>query len=244
MFDIFIKQLDEYVLVFFDNILVYSKIVEEHKHHIQNVPNLLQQHQLYAKKSKCTFFTQKAKNLGFIISQEGVSISPAKVEAVKNWPSPRNVKEVRGFLGLTGWYKIFIQSYARIASPITATLKKAKESVWTPSAEDAFHLLKETLSSAPILALPNFSKPFMVTTDASRQAIGRVLSQEGKTIAFESRKLRDHELNYPTHDLELLAIVHALKIWRHYLSGSHFLIKIDHKSLKWIFTHPDLNMHQ
>ena len=115
------------------------------------------------------------------------------------------MREVCGFLGLTGWYRIFIQSYARIASPITATLKKAKGFVWTPLAEDAFLILKETLSSAPVLALPNFSKPFMVTTDASGQAIGGVLSQKGKPIAFESCKLRDHELNYPTHDLELLA---------------------------------------
>ena len=110
--------------------------------------------------------------------------------------------------------------------------------------KDAFLILKETLSSAPVLALQNFSKPFMVTTDASGQAIGGVLSQEGKPISFESRKLRDHELYYPTHDLELLAIVHALKIWCHYLLGNHFSIKTDHKSLKWIFTQPDLNMRQ
>ena len=232
MSDIFIKQLDEYVLVFFDDILVYSKNAEEHKLHVQNVLDLLQQHQLYAKKSKCTFFTHKVEYLGFIIFQEGVSTNPAKVEAVKNWPSPRNVRKVRGFLGLIGWYRIFIQSYARIASPIIATLKKAKGFVWNPSAEDAFLILKETLSSAPVLALPNFSKSFMVTIDASGQAIGGVLSQEGKPVAFESRKLRDHELNYPTHDLELLAIVHTLKIWCHFLLGNHFCIKTNHKSLK------------
>ena len=124
------------------------------------------------------------------------------------------------------------------------TLKKAKEFVWTPLTEDAFHLLKETRSSALVLALPNFSNPFMVTTDASKQAIGGVLSQEGKPIAFKSRKLRYHELNYPTRDLELLAVVHALKIWHHYLLGNQFSIKIDHKSLKWIFTQSHLNMHQ
>ena len=132
--------------------------------------------------------------LGFIISQEGVSTNLAKIEAIQNWPSPRNVREVHIFLGLTGWYKIFNPSYAQIASPITITLKKAKEFVWTPSVEDAFQILKEILSRAPILALPKFSKPFMVTTNASGQAIGRVLSQEGKPIAFESRKLRDHKL--------------------------------------------------
>ena len=125
MFDIFIKQLDEYVLVFFDDILVYSKNVKEHTRHVKNVLELLRQHKLYAKKSKCTFFTQKVEYLGFILSQEGVSTDPTKIEAVKNWPSPKNVREVRGFLGLTGWYRIFIQSYARIASPIMVTRKKA-----------------------------------------------------------------------------------------------------------------------
>ena len=116
--------------------------------------------------------------------------------------------------------------------------------VWTPAIEEAFNLLKESLLSDPILALPNFSKPFLVTTDASGQAIGGVLTQEGRSIAYESRKLRTHELNYPTHDLELLAIVHALKIWCHYLLGNAFKIKTDHKSLKWIFTHPHLHMRQ
>ena len=154
--------------------------------------------------------------LGFIISKDGVSIDPTKIEAVKNWPSPKNIREVRGFLGLTGWYLIFIPGYARIASPITSTLKKTKTFAWNEDAEQAFILLKEALISDPILALLDFAKPFLVTTDASGQAIGGVLSQEGRPIAYESRKLRTHELNYPTHDLELLAVVHALKIWRHF----------------------------
>ena len=133
------------------------------------------------------------------------------------------MREVCGFLGLIGWYRIFIHSYAWIASPIRVTLKKAKELVWTPSVENAFQILKETLNNIPVLALPKFSKPFMVTTDASRQAIGGDLSQEGKPIAFKSCKLRDHELNYPIHSLELLAVVQTLKIWRHYLWGVIFL---------------------
>ena len=244
MSDIFREHLDEFVLVFFDDILVYSKDPEQHEQHVRRVLELLRQHQLYAKKSKCTFCTEKVEYLGFIISKDGVTTDPAKVEAVKNWPSPKSVTEVRGFLGLTGWYRIFIQAYARIASPITSTLKKNKLFLWTLAAKEAFNLLKEALISDPILALPDFSKPFLVTTDASGQAIGGVLSQEGRPIAYESRKLRTHELNYPTHDLELLAVVHALKLWRHYLLGKSFTIKTYHKSLKWIFTQPELNMGQ
>ena len=187
---------------------------------------------------------EKVEYLGFIISKDGVATDPAKVEAVKNWPSPRNIYKVCGFLGLIGWYRVFIPSYACIASPITSTLKKNKVFNWTRSPEEAFNLLKQALISNPILALPDFAKPFLVTTDASGQAIGGVLSQEGKPIAYESRKLRTHELNYPTHDLELLAVVHVLKLWRHYLLGRTFTIKNDHKSLKWIFTQLELNMHQ
>ena len=122
--------------------------------------------------------------------------------------------------------------YARIASPITSTLKKNKVFIWTPFVEEAFNLIKQALISDPILALLDFAKPFLVANDASGQGIGGVLSQEGKPIAYESRKLRTHELNYPTHDLELLAVVHALKLWRHYLLGKPFTIKTDHKSLK------------
>ena len=204
--------MDEFVLVFFDDILIYSKNPKEHEQHIHVVLQLLQQHQLFAKKSKCTFCAKKVEYLGFIVSKDGVATNPTKVEVVKDWPSPKNVWEVRGFQGLTGWYCIFIQSYAQIASPITATLKKNKVFLWVPVVEKAFLTLKEALMSMPVLALPNFTNPFLVTTDASGQAIGGVLTQEGRLIAYESRKLRTHELNYPKHDLELLALVHALKI--------------------------------
>ena len=147
-------------------------------------------------------------------------------------------------MGLTGWYRIFIQGYATIATPMTSILKKAKSFNWTTEAQQSFQKLKDTLVNAPILQLPDFTKLFTVLTDASGQAIGGVLSQQGKPVAYTSRKLCLHELNYPTHDLELLAVVHALKVWRHYLLGHTFELHTDHKSLKWIFTQPDLNMRQ
>ena len=244
MSNIFREHLDEYVLVFFDDILVYSKNPEEHEQHVRRVLELLCQHQLFAKKSKCTFCTDKVEYLGFVISKDGDSTDPAKIEAVKNWPTPKNIREARGFLGLAGWYRVFVKSYAKIASPIITTLKKTKVFHWTQAFEDAFNLLKEALTSAPTLALPDFSKPFLVTMDASGQAIGGVLTREGRPFSYESQKLRTHELNYSTHDLELLAVVHALKMWRHYILGNSFKVNTDHKSLKWIFTQPDLNMRQ
>ena len=244
MTDIFCKHLDDFVLVFFDDILVYSKDPADHESHVRQVLQLLREHQLYAKKSKCTFFTERVEYLGFIVSQEGVSTDPSKVEAVVNWPQPTSVREVRGFLGLTGWYRVFIMSYAKIASPLTKILKKTNIFEWNNDAQASFEKLKDALVNAPVLKLPDFTKSFLVITDASGQAIGGVLTQEGRPVAYTSRKLRLHELNYPTHDLELLAIIHALKIWRHYLLGRKFELHTDHKSLKWIFTQPDLNMRQ
>ena len=182
--------------------------------------------------------------LGFIISKDGVSTDPSKVEAMINWPTPKSVKEVCGFLGLTGWYRVFIVGYAKIASPLMSALKKIVVFIWTKDCKESFNTLKIALAKAPVLKLPDFTKLFTVMTDASGQAIGGVLTQEGHPVAYESRKLRIHELNYPTHDLELLAVVHALKLWRHYLLGRRFELHTDHKSLKWIFTQPDLNMRQ
>ena len=155
-----------------------------------------------------------------------------------------SVREVRGFLGLTGWYRVFIIGYAKIASPLTKALKKMQVFSWTKECKESFNKLKDALATEIVLKLPDFTKLFTVTTDASGQDVGGVLTQEGHLVAYELRKLRIHELNYPTHDLELLAVVHALKLWRHYLLGRTFELQTDHKSLKWIFTQPDLNMRQ
>ena len=147
-------------------------------------------------------FTNKIKYLGFIVSKDGVSTYSKKIEVVLNWPTPRNVKEVQGFLGLTRWYCIFIESYASKASPMTSLLKKVTIFMWTTAAQESFELLKLAFVTAPVLQLPNFKKKFIVIIDTSIQAIGGVLQQEGKPVAYEFRKLRQHELNYATHDLE------------------------------------------
>ena len=199
---------------------------------------------MYAKRSKCTFYVDRVAYLGFIVSKDGISPDPDKVAAVVKWPIPRSVSEVRGFLGLTGWCRIFVKEYAFITGPLTELTHKDEIFAWTETRDLAFNRLKEILASEPVLKLPDFDKTFEVIVDACGQGIGGILQQDHHPIAYESRQLRIHEKNYPTHDLELLAVIHALKKWRHYLLSQTFELVTDHKSLKWIFTQPDLNMRQ
>ena len=171
-------------------------------------------------------------------------MDPAKVESVLSWKQPKNVSEIRSFLGLAGYYRRFIEDFSRIARPMTQLIKKESKFEWTPACETSFQELKRRLTTAPVLVLPDIRKDFEVYCDASKQGLGCVLMQQGKVVAYASRQLRSHEVNYPTHDLELAAVVHALKIWRHYLIGNRCEIYTDHKSLKYIFTQPDLNLRQ
>jgi hypothetical protein len=176
------------------------------------------------------------KLLGHTISQDGISVDPSKVQEVMDWKPPKSVHKIRSFLGLAGYYRRFIPDFYRIAKPMTELLKKGVKFVWSEPCEKAFHTLRQHLTSAPVLVQLDNSKPFEVFCDASGTGLGCVLMQEGRVIAYASWALRPHENNYPTHDLELAAVVHALKIWRHYLMGNHCNIFTDHKSLKYIFT--------
>jgi hypothetical protein len=160
-----------------------------------------------------------------------------------DWKPPKSV-QIHSFLGLAGYYRRFIPYFSRIAKPMTKLLKKGVKFVWSEDCDQAFRTLREHLTSAPVLTQPNMSKLFDVFCDASGTGLGCVLMQENRVIAYASRALRPHEKNYPTHDLELAAVVHALKIRRHYLMGNHCNIFIDHKSLKYMFTQSDLNMRQ
>ena len=182
--------------------------------------------------------------LGHILSAEGVSVDPGKVEDILNWKPPTTVHQVRSFMGMAGYYRRFIPDFSRISKPITELLKNSVKFVWSPDCEKAFQTLKKLLTTAPVLAQPDIEKPFDVYCDASGTGLGCVLMQEGRVIAYASRQLKRHEENYPTHALELAAVVHALKIWRHYLLGNTTNIYIDHKSLKYIFTQSKLNMWQ
>jgi hypothetical protein len=237
-------ELDKFVVVFIDDILVYSKNEEEHVGHSHVVLQRLREHHLYAKLSKCDFWLKEIKFLGHTISQAGIDVDPDKVQELMNWKPLTTVRQIRSFLGLAGYYRRFILDFSRIVKPITELPKKEAKFVWSQKCEDAFHALRQHLTTAPVLAQPDSSKPFDVYCDASGTGLGCVLMQDNRVIAYASRALRPHEQNYPTHDLELAAVVHALKMWRHYLMGTHCNILTEHKSLKYIFTQANLNMRQ
>jgi hypothetical protein len=238
------NELDKFIVVFIDDILIYSKNEAEHVKHLRIVLQRLRDHKLYAKFSKCEFWLDSVKFLGHTISQNGISMDPSKVQEVMDWKPPKSVHQIRSFLGLVGYYRRFILDISRIAKPMTELLKKGVKFVWSEECDKTFHTLREHLTSAPVLTQPDMSKAFEVFCDASGTGLGCVLMQENRVVAYASRALRPHEKNYPTHDLELAAVVHALKLWRYYLMGNRCNIYTDHKSLKYIFTLSDLNMRQ
>ncbi|GJY51236.1 putative reverse transcriptase domain-containing protein [Tanacetum coccineum] len=182
--------------------------------------------------------------LGHIVSADDIIMDPSKVEAITKWPRSTMVTEVRSFLGHAGYYRRFVKGFSRLALPLTQLMRKGKKFVWTDERNESFEELKRRLVSTPILTLPSGSGGFQIYSDASKKGLGCVLMQHGKVIAYASRQLKPYEVNYPTHDLELAAVVFALKIWRHYLYGEACDIFTDHKSLKYIFTQRELNMRQ
>jgi hypothetical protein len=241
---VFHQYLDVFVIVFIDDILVYSRDSHQHEEHLRIVLGTLRKEKLYAKFKKCEFWLDRVGFLGHTVSAQGIEVDQSKVEAVTNWRKPTNVGEVRSFLGLAGYYRRFIEGFSKIASPMTQLTRKGTKFVWTEKCEQSFQELKDRLVSAPVLTIPDGSEGFVIYSDASKLGIGCVLMQHGKVIAYASRQLKQYEQNYPTHDLELAAVVHALKIWRHYLYGSKCEIYTDHKSLKYFFTQKELNMRQ
>ncbi|GJU28577.1 putative reverse transcriptase domain-containing protein [Tanacetum coccineum] len=195
--------LDKFVIVFIDDILIYSKSEEEHEVHLKTILDLLKKEKLYAKFSKCEFWLKEVQFLGHVVNRDG----------------------------LAGYYRIFIDNFSKIAKPLTPMTQKNKTYVWGDEQDEAFRILKEKLCNAPVLALPDGPDDFVVYCDASKQGFGCVLMQKGKVTAYASRQLKTHEKNYTTHDLELGAVVFAPKIWRHYLYGTKSVIYTDHKSL-------------
>jgi hypothetical protein len=244
MNSVFMDYLDKFVVVFIDDILIYSQSEEEHVEHLKMVLQRLQEHQLYAKLSKCEFWIHEVLFLGHIINQDGLAVDPKKVADILNWKAPKDVRGIKSFIGMAGYYRRFIEGFSKIARPMTALLAKKVEFKWTQKCQEAFEELKDRLTTAPVLVLPDVHKPFSIYCDASYTELGCVLMQEGRVVAYSSRQLKNHERNYPTHDLELAAVVHALKTWRHYLYGQKCDIYTDHKSLKYIFTQSELNMRQ
>ncbi|GJV89985.1 putative nucleotidyltransferase, ribonuclease H [Tanacetum coccineum] len=209
--------LDKFVIVFIDDILIYSKTKEDHENHLRLMLELLRKEKLYAKFSKCEFWLQEVHFLRHVVNHDGIHVDPSKIKAVKSWKSPMTPSEVRSFLGLAGYYRCFIKNFSKIVKPLTSLTQKNQKYEW----ED-----------------------FMVYCDASNQGLGCVLMQRDKVIAYALRQLKIHEKNYTTYDLELGVMVFTLKIWRHYLYGTKSVIYTDHKSLQHIFDQKELNMCQ
>jgi hypothetical protein len=238
------KFLDKFVLVFIDDILIYSKNGEEHEEHLRLVLQVLREHQLYAKFNKCEFFQKQIHYLGHVLSEEGVAVDPDKIRSIMEWPTPKDVSDIRSFMGLAGYYRRFIKGFSKIGCPITALQRKGTKFTWTQKCEERFQTLKHLLTHAPVLKIVDPEADFLVCTDACKEGLGGVLMQGGSVVCYESRKLNEHEVNYVTHDLELAAIVHALKMWRHYLLGRKFVLMTDHCGLRYLFDQPKLNARQ
>ena len=200
---VFSPYLDKFVIVFIEDILVYSGSPEEHEEHLRIVLHILRKRQLYSKFSKCQFWLDKIAFLGHVILAEGISVDPQKIEAIVNWKPPTNVSEVRSFLGWAGYYRKFVERFLKIATPLTNLLKKDQKFEWSDTYQHSFEELRQRLTIAPVLALPSGKDGYVVYSDALRQGLGCVLMQNGRVIAYASRQLKKHEQNYPAHDLEL-----------------------------------------
>ena len=246
----FREYLDKFVLAFLDDILVYSKTIEEHEAHVKQVLERLREVRLYAKLSKCEFFQTEVEFLGHRVGRDGLKVMPSKVQAVVEWPELKNISDVRSFLGLAGYYRRFIRNFSSLASPLSDLTKNEVKFEWGKVQQTAFQAIKQSLQSAPVLLLPNSKFPFILHTDASDFATGAVLQQDQgqglQPIAFMSHKMLPAETRYATHEKELLAIVHACRDWRHYLHGNPFTIRIytDHNSLQYIKTQPSVTARQ
>ena len=203
MNQVFRKYIDLFVVVFIDDNLIYWRSEDNHMSHLRIILQVLKDNQLFTKFNKCEFWLRSVAFLGHIVSSTGVGVVPRKMEVVKNWPRPLNPTDIRSFLGLASYYRRFVKGFSTIASPLTTLTQKISKFEWLEPCEESFQLLKDRLTSAPVLTLREGTNGFVVYCDASRVGLGCVLMQHGKVIAYASRQLKPHEKNYPTHDLEL-----------------------------------------
>lgn len=222
MNSVFAPFIRRFVLVFFYDILVYSPDLNSHTKHLHMVLNSLKQNTLFAKLSKCSFYQKQIEYLGHIVTGEGVMADPAKVESMRDWPVPTSVKSLRSFLGLTGYYRRFVRNYGLISKPLTDLLKKDAFG-WNEKADQAICQLKTAMNNTPVLALPDFTQPFILETDASHKALGAVLMQKGRPLAFMSQALCPKNQGMSIYEKELLSLITVVKKWRNYLIGAHLL---------------------
>ncbi|GAU21767.1 hypothetical protein TSUD_328920 [Trifolium subterraneum] len=235
MNDVFRPLLRRTVIVFFDDILVYSDTEDSHVEHLACVFQLLAQNQFFLKPQKCAFAKHQIDYLGHLVSNGTVAPDPNKIRAIMDWPVPTTIKGLRGFLGLAGYYRKFFRNYAAIASPLTLLLKK-DAFLWSESASTSLTALKHALVTAPVLVLPDFNSAFELQTDASGTAMGAVLLQNGHPLAYFSKIFCPRLAKASIYIRELHAITAAVKRWRQYLLGHFFIIQTDHKSLKELLT--------
>lgn len=233
MNDIFAPVLRKYVLVFFDDILIYSHDVESHCKHLSRVLLILRNHELYAKRSKCAFALHHETTLVTLSVEMVVATDSIGISAMLDWPIPKNIKQLRGFLGLTGYFRRFIDNYGVIAGPLSDLTRKGGFK-WNEQAESAFKLLKQHMVEAPFLSLPDFTKAFVIETGVCQSGIGAMLMHDGKPISYFSQALCPRNQALSTYEKELLAILTAVSKWSNYLVGSKFIIRMDHASLKFL----------
>jgi hypothetical protein len=233
MNDLFRPHLWKFILVFFDDILVHSKSWKDHLSHLHTVLTILSTNSLFAKESKCRFGVTSVDYLGHVISEQGVSVDPSKIIVVLEWPTPTIIKGVRGFLGLAGYYQKFIRNFGAIVASLNQLLSKDGFK-WNDMAEKAFNDLKQALTSPPVLALPDFTQPFIIECDACGIGIGVVLSQNNHPIAYFSEALKGSALTLSTYEKKMLAIVKSINKWRPYLLGKPFTVHTDQQSLKYL----------
>ena len=241
---IFREEMDDFVIVYIDDILVYSKTAEEHARHLEVVLKRLRDNKLYANGEKSEFAKEEIEFLGHVVTGDGIKPDMKKVKAIQEWKRPSTQKGLRSFLGLANYYRRFIRNFSKIARPLSDLLKKGVSQVWDESCCQAFIELKSRLSSPPVLKFPEFDKPFEVHTDASDFAIGGVLMQDGRPIAYESKKLDGCQRRWPTHEKELFAVVHCLKMWQHYLGLHKTKVYTDNVSLKYFETQAHVSAKQ
>ena len=242
---VFAKELDAFILVYLDDILIFSQTKEEHLEHIRTALGRLRDAKIYARLHKCEFYKDKVEYLGFDVSARGVQPSPDKVRAVVEWPKPSSVKDVRSFLGLAGFYRRFIRNFSLKARPLTELTRDDATWRWDEPQEMAFKTLKRSLVTAPVLHMPNFELPFVLTTDASAVSVGGILEQDFgaglQPVAYESKKLSPTEMRYSAYERELLGIVWAIGKWRHYFEGRKLIVQTDHSSLRHLPNQPSVN---
>ena len=238
---IFHQYLGKFVLVYLDDILVFSKTPKEQIEHLRVVFDVLHKNKLYAKLAKCHFAKNELEYLGHVVGKDGIKVDPRKIEIVAKWARPKDINQLRSFLGLCNYFCKFIQGYSILVAPLTHLTRKDVKFTWTNQYEESFEEIKYALSHAPILILPKFGERFEVICDASMVDVEALLLQDGKQIAFESCKLTPAERNFTTGKQELTAVVHAMQTWQCYLEGSDCVVVTNHNPLIYVKSQQNLS---